>query len=92
MRVDLAAQVCCYVCQCVFTGATIIMQVLSSSVSKALQLYGGVEAEETAIFTEMFNNFFDCLNVKSISAGKRTRNAFKSPYRSATDWRLKVRQ
>ena len=38
----------------------------------------------------MFDKFFDCLNCSSLSAGKRSRNPFKSPYRSGTDWKLKV--
>ena len=50
----------------------------------------GPEAEETATFVEKFDKFFDCLNVSSLSAGKLNRNAFKSPYHSARDFRLKV--
>ena len=38
----------------------------------------------------MFDKFFDTLNVSSLSAGKLKRNAFKSPYRSGADFRLKV--
>ena len=41
-------------------------------------------------FVANFDKFFDSLNVSSLSAGKLKRNAFKSPYRSATDFRLKV--
>ena len=58
--------------------------------AKALQLFGGEEAQETAIMADMFNKFFDCLNVASFTAGKLSRDAFKSPYRSGTDFRLKV--
>lgn len=43
-----------------------------------------------AQFVEMFDKFFDCMNWSSLSAGKRTWNPFKSPFRSATDWKLKV--
>lgn len=66
------------------------MQVLSQSVSKALQMTVGTRAKETARFADMFDRFFDCLNCSTLSAGKRTRNPFKSPYRSGTDWKLKV--
>jgi len=59
-------------------------------VAKALQLYGGDEAGETAIMAEKFDHFFDCLNVSSFTAGKKARNSFKSPYRSSQDFRLKV--
>ncbi len=67
------------------------MKVLSNSVSLALTHTMGPEAEETSKFTSMFDKFFDCLNVSSISQGQRKRNAFKAPYRSAKDFRLKVR-
>ncbi len=46
--------------------------------------------EKTIQFILMFDKLFDCLNVSNLDAGKHSRNAFKSPYRSATDFRLKV--
>ena len=48
------------------------MQVLSSSVANALWVTFGDEAAATAHFCEMFDNFFDCLNVSNFDAGKRT--------------------
>ena len=65
-------------------------QVFSNSVAKGLVISVGPKAQETARFAEMFDKFFDCLNCSSLSAGKRSRNPFKPPYRSATDWKLKV--
>ena len=53
-----------------------------------MQLFGGDEAAETAIMAEKFNKFFDCLNISSFRAGKLKRDPFKSPYRSAKDFRL----
>ena len=35
--------------------------------------------------------FFDCLNVSNSYVCKQSRNSFKNPYRSADDFRLKVR-
>ncbi len=67
------------------------MQVLSNSVAKALQLTQGDEVAETITFVDKFNKLFDTLNVSSISVGKLKRNPFKDPYRSASDFRLKVR-
>ena len=58
--------------------------------AKALTLVVGPSAKETARFADMFDKFFDCMNCSSLSAGKRSRNPFKSPFRSATDWKLKV--
>ena len=70
----------------------ILFQVLSNTVATALdlRLTGKDEVEETARFVTMFDRFFDCLNVTDLNGGRRTRNAFKSPYRSADDFRLKV--
>ena len=67
-----------------------LSQVLSETVSKALELTGGEEAKETAKFVGMFDKFFDCLNVNSFTQGKYSRKAFQNPYRKATDFRLKV--
>eukprot|EP00731_Ephydatia_muelleri_P028880 Em0020g524a len=64
-------------------------QVLSESVSKAVELIGGVEAAETAKFLIMFDKFFDCLNVSNCSEGHQQRKPFREPYRSADDFRLK---
>ena len=46
--------------------------------------------EETATFIKMMNKFLDCLNVEDFNSGKFSRNLFKSPYRSGSDFRLKV--
>ena len=66
------------------------MQVLSESVYKALVTTGGEEAWGTAHFVMMFDRFFDCLNVNSFTAGKHKRKQFQDPYRSPSDFRLKV--
>ena len=44
--------------------------------SEALILAVGPKATQTSRFAEMFNKFFDCLNVLSLSAGKFSRNPF----------------
>ena len=64
---------------------------LSTRVSTALKLNGGPEAEESVKFAEMFDHFFDCLNVNSFDEGKHQRKPFKiHNYRSVKDFRLKV--
>ena len=68
----------------------LFLQVLSESVSKALQLTGGPEAEETARFVGMMDKMFDCLNVNNSSAGIHKCKPFKFPYRGSDDFRLKV--
>ena len=66
------------------------MQVLSETVSKALESTGGDEASETAKFVKMIDQFFDCLNVTNLTNGKHKRKSFQDPYTSADDFRLKV--
>ena len=66
------------------------MQVLSSSVSKTLTHVFGDEVRETAKFADIFDKFFDSLNVSHLKLGQLKRCAFKAPYRSASDFRLKV--
>ena len=41
-------------------------------------------------FVEFFDKFFDSMNINNFSAGYKSRNPFKSPYRSGSDFRLKV--
>ena len=53
-----------------------------------MQMSGNEHIEETAKFVSLFDKFFDCLNVSSLSAGRLKRNAFKAPYRLGTDFRL----
>ena len=72
------------------TSQLLLQQVLSETVSKALQLTGGTDVRETVKFVEMFDKFFDSLNVNSYNAGRLKRKVFKQPFRSATDFRLKV--
>ena len=66
------------------------MQVLSETVSKALQLVSGEEASQTAIFAEMMDKFFDALNVHNYEHGIHSRKDFQAPYLSGKDKRLKV--
>ena len=65
-------------------------QVLSESVSKALMLTGGSEAQETARLVLYMDKFFDGMNVTNFTTGIHQRKSFQLPYRSATDFRLKV--
>ena len=58
--------------------------------AKGLEYFGKEETEETMRFVVTFDKFFDCFNVSTFKAGKHSRNAFKSPYYSSNDFRLKV--
>ena len=66
------------------------LQVLSKTVSKALELAGGEEASETAHFVGMVDKFFDALNVHNYTHGLHSRKRFQMPYTSSEDMRLKV--
>ena len=50
----------------------IVQQVLNESVSKALVLTGGQEAQETAKFVALMDKFFDILNVSNFTNGTQT--------------------
>ena len=39
---------------------------------------------------EEFDKFFDCLNVSSLEPATRSQNAFKAPYHSEKDFRIKI--
>ena len=63
---------------------------LSKSVYHALEAQGFPNTKSTRKFIFMFNRFFDCLNVRSIFDGQKSRNDDLKPYESPTDIRLKV--
>jgi len=63
-------------------------QVLSKTVADALELFYGDGVSETVKFIRHMNNFFDCLNVRSIFEGQRTRNDNLKPYHDENDERL----
>jgi len=65
----------------------LFLQVLSDSVAKALPLVVGEAASETALFTGVFDSFFDLLNVTNFTNGTRYRKPFQHPYRHAEDRR-----
>lgn len=64
---------------------------MSEKVSKALLEVVGERAEATAKFVLMVDRFFDCLNVQNLVDAKHKRKPFRSPYRCADDWKLKVK-
>ena len=66
------------------------IQVLSNSVATALEESGGDEVKESVKFVQMFDHFFDCMNVNDFKSGKYSQNSFKDPYRSSKDFKLKV--
>ena len=48
------------------------------------------EYRETAKFCHMFDKFFDCLNTRNASEGKKKRKQDLEPYRRADDRRFEV--
>lgn len=59
---------------------------LSRSVSDALEYFGDPSTTETQKFVHIFDDLFDCLNGRSISAVKPNRR----PYFTPDDSRLRV--
>ena len=64
---------------------------MSETVSKALRKMFGNYGEGTAKLVEIVDHLFDCLNVRNLDEAKLKIKPFRSPYRSGTDWRLKVK-
>lgn len=64
------------------------VQVLSNTVSTALQHLMPEETSETAVLCAMMNKFFDCANVRSITEHKRKKNDDVKPYQHSNDERL----
>ena len=42
----------------------------------------------TIEFIDMFDKFFDCLNVKNMSSSIKEKNDFKAPYRKPGDFHV----
>ena len=63
-------------------------QVLSSSVSIALESFGTQEAAGTALYCEIFDKFFDCLNVRNCTEHITKQEPFLKPYSSINDERV----
>ncbi len=63
-------------------------QVLSESVCQALQTFGPSEASATATYCQMFDKFFDCLNVRNTTESIRKAKPFLKPYKSEHDERF----
>ena len=60
------------------------------SVADALSYYGDPITKETEHFIRMFDDFFDCLNVRSLNEWQHKIKPNLKPYRSPNDSRLEV--
>ena len=65
---------------------SILTQVLSESVANALEFYGCTETSETKV--QMFDKFFDCLNVRNLDEYRKKRKPNPRLYRSPDDERF----
>lgn len=63
-------------------------QVLSASMAAVLRSFGPPGTAGTAKLCEMFDSFFDCLNVRSKIEHQRKRKPFLAPYTSTDDPRF----
>ena len=63
-------------------------QVLSESVFQALQTYGPPDAIGTAVYCQMFDQFFDCMNVRNSVEAVKKGKPFLKPYKNLNDERF----
>ena len=63
-------------------------QVLSSTVSKTLTLYGPPEAACTAKFFLLMDSFFDIMNIRNIQSHEFERKPFLDPFTTVNDNRF----
>lgn len=63
---------------------------MSSTVADALSHFNDEETTETRLFIRLFDEFFDCLNVKRKMEGILKRKDSRLPYTKAEDQRFKV--
>ena len=63
---------------------------LSKSVAEAFAYFGDPETEETEKFVRHFDDFFDCVNVRSFSEWVTSRKPNRKLYSSPNDPRLQV--
>ena len=63
-------------------------QILSASVSSVLYEYGSHAESGTAKFCEMFDKFFDCLNVRSRKEHLLKRKPYLAPYTMEDDFKF----
>ena len=68
-----------------------VIQVLSTSVAKALEYYKDLATKETERFCLMFDHYsFDCLNVRAYTEGRKKRKPDLLSYRTIKDTRFNV--
>ena len=85
MRVDLAIQVLILY---MLSQPDVSLQVLNKSVAECFAYYGDPETSKTEIFVQLFDQFFDCLNVRSLSEWRLKGKPNLKP--STTDEQFKV--
>ena len=63
-------------------------QVLNSTMSSVLTQFGPPEASSTAEYCKMIDQFFDCLNARSLDEHLRKRKPLLAPFTSTEDNRF----
>ena len=64
------------------------VQVLSNTMSVALEKFSPNEAKETANYCSLLDKFFDCLNVRNLDEHIKKRKPFLKPYTDLNDERF----
>ena len=63
---------------------------MSTHVAKALSIFHPSTSGRTVEFIEVFDRFFDFLNVRCKDESRRKNKEEVAPFESVHDWRLKV--
>ena len=63
---------------------------MSETVANGIIYHYLEDGEQTAIFIEKMDKFFDCLNVTNNNECIRKLKRFKMPYRISKDFRIQV--
>ena len=75
-----------------FSKMKLAIQVLSRTVSACLLECNDISVVGTAMFCQMVNGFFDCVNVRSTSEHETKRNERIKPYTSPEDERFNLNE
>ena len=65
------------------------MQVLSTTMAKAIKIENLHYTHSTVKFISMFDRVFDCLNVSKFNQDSKGKREL-APYRNVDDWRFHV--
>ena len=73
---------------CSKVNVTFSIAVLNETTTKILRTFGITEASQTTKYCQMLDQFFDCLNVRSLEKHQKKTKPFLKPYVNENDERF----